>query len=242
MADFKVSVLTGAVTETESLRKTVMTVLETCNHSDLAEIIICYPDRVTPECKAVIDELCSMPCDVPVIPYKQVLPRMGFIKELIEMAKGTHCITVDSDLALDVTLIPEMIKVAKSEPDVIVSASRWMKGGNFSGYNPAKLVLNFAAQKFLSVLFGGNLTDYTIPFQIAPVKVYKSINFESNEFPLLLELVLKPLRLGSEFIEVPTECRAREQGKSSNSFLQTAKYLSTALRIRFMKKEDIIKK
>ena len=242
MTDFNVSVLTGAVTETESLRKTVMTVLEVCNHSDLAEIIICYPDRVTAGCKAVIDELCAMPCDVPVIPYKQSMPRMGFIKELIEMARGSHCITVDSDLALDVGLIPEMIRVAKSRPDVIVSASRWMKGGSFKGYNPARLVLNFAAQKFLKVLFGGNLTDYTIPFQIAPAAVYKSINFESNEFPILLELVLKPLRIGCEFIEVPTQCRAREQGKSSNSFWQTAKYLSTALHIRFKKKEDIIKK
>lgn len=242
MADFKVSILTGAVTETESLRETVMTILETCNHSDLAEIIICYPDRVTSECKSVIDELCAMPCDVPVIPYKQKLPRMGFIKELVEISKGSHCITVDSDLALDITLIPEMIRIAKTKPDTIVSASRWMKGGNFSGYNPVKLAVNFAAQKFLSVLFGGNLTDYTIPFQIAPANLYKSINFESNEFPLLLEFVLKPLRLGCEFVEVPTECRGRKQGKSSNSFMQTAKYLSTALHIRFMKKEDIIKK
>ncbi len=242
MKEFKVSILTGAVTETDSLRETILTILNTCNHSDLAEIIIGYPDRITAECKAVVDELTSMPCDVPIIAHRQTLPRMGFIKEIIEMSKGTHCITVDSDLALDVTLIPEMISIAKSEPDVIVSASRWMDGGNFSGYNSARLAFNRAAQKFLSVLFNSKLTDYTIPFQIAPTKVYKSINFESNEFPLLLELVLKPLRLGYKFKEVPTECRGRKQGKSSNSFWQTAKYFSTALHVRFMKKEDITKK
>ena len=242
MGEFRVSVLTGAVTETDSLRKTVLTVLEACSHSDLAEIIIGYPDRATPECLAVIDELCSMRCDVPIIAYKQTLPRMGFIKELIQMAKGTHCITVDSDLALDISLIPQMIERAKAEPDVVVSASRWLKGCDFSGYNPAKLVVNYAAQKFLSLLFMSRLTDFTIPFQIAPTKLYKSINFESNEFPILLELVLKPLRLGCEFVEIPTNCYGRKQGKSSNSFGQTAKYLTTAFHIRFMKKEDIIKK
>ncbi len=242
MEEFKVSILTGAVTETDSLRETVLTILETCNTSDLAEIIIFYPDRVTPECLAVIEELCEIRCDVPITAYKQILPRMGFIKEFIEMAKGTHCITVDSDLALDIKLIPEMIERAKAQPDAVISASRWLKGCNFSGYNPIKLAFNFAAQKFLSVLFGGKLTDYTIPFQIAPADVYKSINFESNEFPLLLELVLKPLRIGCEFVEVPTNCYGRKQGKSSNSFLQTAKYLSTALHIRFMKKGDILKK
>lgn len=241
MKEFRVSVLTGAVTETDSLRKTVLTVLETCNHIDLAEIIIGYPDRATPECLEVIDELCLMPCDVPIVAHKQVLPRMGFIKELIQMAKGTHCITVDSDLALDISLIPQMIERAKAEPDVIVSASRWLKGCSFSGYSPAKLVANFAAQKFLAFLFMSRLTDFTIPFQIAPAKIYKSINFESNGFPLLLELVLKPLRLGCEFVEIPTNCYGRKQGKSSNSFRQTAKYFSTALHIRFMKKENILK-
>ena len=242
MKEFKVSILTGAVTETDSLRETVLTVLETCNHTDLAEIIIGYPDRVTPECLAVIDELCSMPCDVPIIAYKQILPRMGFIKELIQLAKGTHCITVDSDLALDIELIPAMIERAKTQPDIIVSASRWLKGCNFSGYNPVRLAVNFVAQKFLAVIFMSSLTDFTIPFQIAPAEIYKSINFESNEFPILLELVLKPLRIGCKFVEIPTDCKAREQGKSSNSFLQTAKYLSTALHIRFMRKEYIFKK
>ena len=61
MSEFKnVSILIGAVTETDSLRTTVDTVLGICRHEDLAEIMICYPDRVTPECLAVINELTEM--------------------------------------------------------------------------------------------------------------------------------------------------------------------------------------
>jgi len=75
-----------------------------------------------------------------------------------------------------------------------------------------------------------------------PTEIYRSIKWESEGFPILLELVLKPLRIGCEFIEIPTNCYGRTQGKSSNSFRQTAKYFSTAIHIRFMKKENILKK
>ena len=72
--------------------------------------------------------------------------------------------------------------------------------------------------------------------------LYKSIEWENEGFPIFIEMVLKPLRLGYKFTEVPTNCYPRRQGESKNSFLQTAMYLKTALHIRFMKKKDILKK
>ena len=86
------------------------------------------------------------------------------------------------------------------------------------------------------------MTDFTIPFQIVPTELYQAINWENEGFPILIEAVLKPVRLGYDFVEIPTNCYSRKQGKSSNSFKQTAKYLPVALHIRFMKKKDILKK
>lgn len=242
VSEFKnVSILTGAVTETDSLRETVNTVLALCNHDDIAEIVICYPDRVTPECLSVINELTSLNCDVPIVSFEQTFPFMSFIVEMIDKAKGSHCITIDSDLALDLTLIPQMIEGAKKEPDTIFSASRWLGGNEFEGYGKIKNIINFLSQKFLSVLYSSNLTDFTIPMQIAPTKLYRSINFEETNFALLLEMVLKPLRLGTKFKELPTDCRSRKQGKSSNSTLQLLSYLKVALRVRFMPKDKILR-
>ncbi len=242
MSEFKnVSILTGAVTETDSLRETVNTVLALCNHDDIAEIVICYPDRVTPECLSVINELTSLNCDVPIVSFEQTFPFMSFIVEMIDKAKGSHCITIDSDLALDLTLIPQMIEGAKKEPDTIFSASRWLGGNEFEGYGKIKNIINFLSQKFLSVLYSSNLTDFTIPMQIAPTELYRSINFEETNFALLLEMVLKPLRLGTKFKELPTDCRSRKQGKSSNSTLHLLSYLKVALRVRFMPKDKILR-
>lgn len=235
------TIITGAVTETDSLRHTVNSILETCSHSDLTEIIIGYPGRATPECLEIINELAASDCDVPIIAFRQTRPRLGFLTEAFDAAKGSHCITVDSDMALDISLIPKMIECAKKEPETIFSASRWLGGNKFHGYGRAKKIWNYCSQKLLSVLFGGGLTDYTIPFQIAPSELYRSINFEETGFPIFLEMVLKPLRLGCKFTELPTDCTSRREGRSSNSAMQTLAYLKTALHIRFIPKDKILK-
>ena len=243
MSDFKdVTIMTGAVTETDSLRKTVLTLLNVCDSKDLREIIISYSPKATPECKAVVEELASMKSDVPIITFQQNRKGLAAIVDMIEIAKGSHCILLDSDMALDVECVAKMIEGARKDGDTIITASRWLKGCEFYGYSKSKRFLNFIAQIFLRILFGKKMTDFTIPFQIVPTELYQAINWENEGFPILIEAVLKPVRLGYDFVEIPTNCYSRKQGKSSNSFKQTAKYLPVALHIRFMKKKDILKK
>ncbi len=243
MNEFKgVSIVTGAVTETSSLQGTVDFILANCNHADIAQIIIGYPDRATSECLETIKSIEANLTEVEVITFLQKRKSLGFLTEAFDKATGSHIITVDSDMALDLALIPVMIENAKKEPDTIFSASRWLGGNKFYGYNKFKKVLNICAQKFLSVLYASDLTDFTIPYQIIPTEILQSIEFEETGFPIFLEMVLKPLRLGYKFKELPTDCHSRTEGKSSNSFAQIPQYLRTALHVRFMPKENILKK
>ena len=188
----------------------------------------------------VVNEIKASETDVPIIVMKQIRPNMACVNDTIDVSKGSHCLLLASDMALDLDIVPHLIELAKKEPNIIHSVSRWKKGCKFYGYGKFKRVINFCAQKFLAVLYLRNLTDFTIPVQIAPAELYKSIKFEETGFPFLLEMVLKPIRLGYRFTETPTNCYSRKEGKSSNSFMQTADYLRVALHIRFMKKEDIL--
>ena len=87
MTEFSgVSIVTGAVTETDSLRRTVEFILENCNHNDLTEIIIGYPDRATSECVAVIKELEAKKGDVRVWSFVQKRPSLGFLTEAFDFA------------------------------------------------------------------------------------------------------------------------------------------------------------
>lgn len=238
----KLSVLTGAVDETETLEYTVNEILRVCDTDDIEEIIILKAPHITPECEAVIEKLLKSDLPVPIFAPKQKGRGIGSLVEMFNIAKGSHCLLTVTDNAVDHSCIPQMIEKVKQNGDVIAKTSRWMPGCEFVGYSKTRHIMNYLGQKFLTLLFGKKSTDYTSPYQIAPTEVYKSIKWESEGFPILLELVLKPLRIGCEFIEIPTNCYGRTQGESSNSFRQTAKYFSTALHIRFMKKENILKK
>ena len=243
MAEFKnATIMMGAVDETDSLRDTVLGVLALCDHRDLREIIIGYSQHITPACKAVVDEMAALDADVPVVTFMQHKKGIAALTEMIDIARGSHCILLASDMALDLRCVADMIEGAKRDGNTIVSSSRWLKGCTFYEYSRVKRVLNFAAQQFLKLLFRAKMTDFTNPCQIVPTEVYQSIAWESEGLPILIEMVLKPLRLGCRFTEVPTNCYPRRQGKSKNSFRQTALYLQTALHIRFMKKQDMLKK
>lgn len=236
------SIMLGAVTEVETLKQTVETILEICEHKDLCEIIICYSDRSTPQSLEACRQIKENETDVPIVIMKQTRPYMACVNDTIDASRGSHCLLLASDMALDLSTVPVLIEKAKKEPEVIHSVSRWMKGCKFYGYGNFKRIINFIAQKFLALLFMRNMTDFTIPVQIAPAALYKSIKFEEVRFPFLLEMVLKPIRLGYKFTETPTNCYSRKEGKSSNSAKQTFDYLRVALHIRFMKKEDILLK
>jgi len=243
MAEFRnVTIITGAVNETDSLRETVLTLFRICDCKDLRGIVISCSPFITPQCQAVIDELTAMESDVPIVTFVQKRKGLGTVIEAIERARGSHCILLDSDMGLDLECVPKMIDGAKKDGDTIITTSRWLKGCEFYGYSKIKRVLNFIAQIFLRILFRKKITDFTNPFQIAPTELYQAIEWESEGFPIFMEAVLKPVRLGYKFIEIPTNCYSRKQGKSNNSFKQTAEYLPVALHICFMKKKNILKK
>ena len=242
MAEFKnISVLMGAVDETDSLRYTVNEILRICNPDDLKEIIILKAPHITPESEAVIKELLEMKSPVEIIAVAQKKKGIGALVEMFDIARGSHCVLSASDNAVDLECISQMIEKAKENGDVIVKGSRWLPGCKFIGYSKLRYVMNFLGQLFLIVLYGKITIDYTSPYQIVPTEIYRSIKWESEGFPILLELVLKPIRLGCKFVTIPTNCYGRKQGKSSNSLKYTAKYFSTALHIRFMKKKDLLK-
>ena len=236
------TIMLGAVTETTSLKETVETLVRICDKDDIKEISVCYSPRTTKESMAVVNELANADYPIKIVAFMQKRPFMLSVADSMDRAQGSHCILLASDMALDLECVNDMIEGAKKSPDTIYSCSRWLPGCRMYGYGKIRYVLNFIAQKFFRILYGAKLTDFTNSMQIAPTNLYQSIKWESEGFPIFLEVVLKPLRLGYKFVEIPTNSYPRTDGKSSNSFSQTAAYLKTAIRIRFMKKEDILKK
>ncbi|MCL2495732.1 MAG: glycosyltransferase family 2 protein [Oscillospiraceae bacterium] len=235
------TILLPAVNETYSMRETVDTLLATCDKSDLRELFIVLCDRTTPACAAAAEGIRDMGCGVPVVIYYQQRPFVGMaIREAFERARGSHAVLMSTDLETDPRLVARMIAQAKKNPDAVVTASRWIRGGGFRNYSKLKLVLNYIFQKSIGIFFLTRCTDLTYGYRLFPTALVQSIRWEEEKHPFFLETILKPLRLGVRVIELPVKWEARTEGASQNTFFQNFKYFKTAWHIRWMKKEDIM--
>ena len=239
-----VSILLPALNETFSFEETVRIILDECKRQDLRELIAIVCDRSTKECLASIEKSRKNSEEAGVefhILWQTTPGAGGALRDGIDMAKGSHIITMSTDLETNPHSIQEMINLEKQMPGGIVTTSRWLKKGSFHGYNKLKFVLNFLFQKIFSLYYGVHMSDMTYSYQIAPAKLYKSIRWEEWKHPFFLELTLKPARLNVPFREIPTDWSARQEGESQNTLLQTFKYLPIAFRVRFETRNKILK-
>jgi Glycosyl transferase family 2 len=238
--ELSVSVILPVTDETFSLKQTVRTI-SASNGESIKEFIIVIYKKTTNESRQVIQELQDELGDK-IIVHDQKLPFLGgAIREAFELCSGTHVIMMASDLETDPNLVRTLIDEEKKNPEMIITATRWAKGGDFEGYNPLKLVFNYIFQKFFSLLYGVNLTDMTYGYRIFPTSLVKSINWEELRHPFLFETILKPLRLGVQVKEIPGVWSARKEGESQNTFLRNFEYFPIGLKVRFTKKSKLLK-
>jgi hypothetical protein len=239
-ADLSVSVILPVTDETFSLKQTVDIISSTCGTA-IQEFIIVIYKKTTEESKKVIQQL-EKDYSGKIIVHTQKLPFLGgAVREAFDLTKGTHVIMMASDLETDPNLVQKLIEEEKADPQMIVTATRWVKGGGFEGYNPVKFLLNYVFQKFFSILYGVNLTDMTYGFRIFPSTLVRSIQWEELRHPFLFETILKPLRLGVRVKEIPGVWAVRKEGESQNTFLRNFEYFPIGLKVRFTKKNKLLK-
>lgn len=227
-----VSIILPVMDEAISLTKTVEIILQE-SAADIKELIIVVCDRTNDGSTAAI-ELLKQRFSELIVLHRQKLPFVGgAIREGFDLARGSHVILMASDLETNPYDVPKLIAQSKLHPGAIITASRWLKGGNFSGYGKAKLLANWVFQRFFSFLYNVHLTDMTFAYRLFPTKVLRSIKWEELRHPFFFETIIKPIRLGVEIIEIPTTWAARTEGQSHNSFLRNFEYFKTGFQMRF---------
>lgn len=236
-----VTIIVGTTNERDSLIRTVDTIMESCDSGDISKILLVKSKDASPDCNYAID-LLEKKYPEKVFGLEQSRPFVGgAIRDGFDAADSSHIMLLPSDLAIELSCVAKMIERAKAEPEIIIKTSRWLEKNSFHSYGKSRKLLNKAAQIFLRVLYGINLTDFTNPVQISPSQAYRKSDWKELNFPFLLEMVVVPIRLGYRFEEIAVRCYSREEGFSRNSAKQTALYLKTALRVRFTPKKKLTK-
>lgn len=232
-----VTVFVLASNEVISLRKTVNKIKENCLDEDLKKIIIVLKSEICPsffEAKKLIAENSKVEL------YIQKAPTAALcLAELPPMAESSHFIIMAADMEMNPDNIKDFIKIAKSHPESIICAAKWLKGSTVEGYGRIHELCSRTMNLFISLLFNKNIKDPFSVFQIYPVSVYKKMNF-NNPSTFLYEYTLKPLRLGIEYKEIPTVYKKRNEEKSNFNIGTLVKvglcFCLTALKIRFTPK------
>jgi len=234
------SVILPVVNETHSLLKTVEIIESDCA-SDVKEYLIVVCNKTTLESIKVSEKLRNNNPERFILHYQKLPFLGGAIREAFDLAQGSHVIMMASDLETDPNDVKQLIAMAKDQPNAIITASRWLKDGNFTGYNKLKMLLNFIFQKLFSIIFTTSLTDMTYGYRIFPTLLVKSIFWEELRHSFLFETLIKPLRLGVPIYEIPSRWSARVEGESQNTFMRNFAYFKIGLSVRFCSRKAMLK-
>jgi hypothetical protein len=233
------TIVLPVMTETASLVETVEVVWGDCQ-ADIEELLIVVCERTRQQSMDVVRSIKQGLGDMVVV-HHQNLPFLGgAMREAFTLARGSHTVMMASDLETNPGDVRKLIAEAKKYPQAIITASRWLAGGGFDGYDPIKLMANHAFQRFFSVLYGASLSDLTYGYRLFPTRLIQAIRWTELRHPFLFETIVKPLRLGVPVVEIPTSWRARREGQSQNTLMRNLLYFRTGLQTRFTSRKSLL--
>jgi dolichol-phosphate mannosyltransferase len=236
----RLSVILPVMNETESLRETVRLLVAGCA-AYLHEIVIVTSPRTTPESQAAIATVAHL-STCPIRVFEQQLPGLGgALREAFDRVSGDWVVMMASDLETDPGVVSQMVERMLQNDCDIVTASRWLAGGGFQDYGRLRLLLNQGFQILIARMYGVQLTDLTYGFRLFRTSIVQTIRWEEHAHPMLLETVVKPLRLGYRVVEVPAPWSKRIEGVSNNTFAYNIRYLRTALKNRFRPRHQLLR-
>ncbi len=212
----RLKIIVLATTEQSTLTQTVRTLLDKCPNEDISEIVILMLSQDCPSAPYAEKIIKDNTSDVPVSRHIQKTP--GLYPAVFEAMQLTdncsHILIIGSDLEMDPNSVPEMLETAKRNPEAIVCASKFMKGSKRVKYGAIHYVCNRAVNTAVKLLLHIKGTEILSTFQIFPVKLLKKMNF-TDKTRSYYQYTMRPLTMGAEYIEIPTDYIRRTEGDSN---------------------------
>ena len=210
------------VNEVDSFFKTIDIILESCDHGDIEEIIICLADFCSQESRDAVYKVVNSQHELGV--KVRVFVQRGSIaqalKEITASLCGSHYIIQPSDLEVNPHMISRIIKAAKQKPKTILTGSRFMSGADSSELAPIKKFFYPAVRFMVQQLYSCKLTDTTICYRCVPCEYVKDLVLKETSYAVLFEMMLKFIRLGYPIEEFPIKYKRRTEGTSNVKFFK----------------------
>lgn len=132
----------------------------------------------------------------------------------IKTSRGKNILVMDADFSHPPQLIPRIISELKHESNCVVIGSRYAKGGTTVGVPLNRVIISFGATGIAR--YGLNVKEVQDPmsgFFALPRHVLKDIEFNTQGFKILLEILVKKQRHVT-VKEIPYTFTVRKYGDS----------------------------
>jgi glycosyltransferase involved in cell wall biosynthesis len=232
-------VIVLAFNEVESLRLTVNELHDLLDINS-TRITISTSKRALPDCQNTAKELEIAYPNVFV--YFQKNPFVAAaVLEAVDQVDSKYVVYMSADKETPAELVPQLLATIESSDFDIVAASRWINEGSFTDYGKLKYIISTGAQLLCKLLYSSRLTEFTYGFRIYKRVILKQFNYKESKHPFFLESLLVPLVLGSKTHEIPVRWKPRTEGESVATFRTWVSYLSPIIRIRFTRKNNLLR-
>lgn len=226
----KLVVIVLAFNEVDSLIETIQ-ILEDSTDASSTQIVISTSKFADLNCRKTAYFLEERYANV--IVYEQKKPFVAAaVLEAKELFESEYVIYMSADNETPALLVPTLLRMIEQNAVDIVSASRWIEGGSFSGYGKGKWIVSKITQHLCKILYLSGLTEFTYGFRIYKSEILKVCNFKEAKHPFFLESLLIPLRLKYRVCEIPVAWVPRTEGKSVVTLSTLISYVRPLVRVR----------
>ncbi len=223
MSEIKLSVIIPMFNEAENAIDTIRRVEQTLNALGEPFEIIPVNDGSTDETLQILDQIAETNPNVRVVSYWKNGGRGKALRYGFKAARGHYISSVDADLSYDPEYILKMAKVLDQEDDIdVVLASPYMPGGRTEGVPLNRLLISKLGNQIINLSMPENIYTITCVVRCYRREVLESLDLESNDKEIHLEILSKVLAMGFKVKEIPAVLTARQRGRSKFRFRSTA--------------------
>ena len=158
-----------------------------------------------------------------VVSYPKNIGRGMALRTGFKESSGDIIVSIDADLSFAPNHILDLINVLKNDPDVdFVLGSPFVPGGAVQNVPFHRLWISKLGNKILRYTMPNRICYSTGVFRAYRRKVIDSLELESDDKEIHLEILSKAVALGFRVKEVPVVLTGRTRGKSKFKFKKTA--------------------
>ncbi len=217
------SIIIPMFNEAENAETTLKKVEEVLAQFHGAYEIIPVNDGSIDNTLGILKEVAEKNEKIKVVSYPKNIGRGMALRSGFKAANGDIIVSIDADLSFAPNHILDLINVLRNESDVdLVLGSPFCPGGRVQNVPFHRLWISKLGNKILRYTMPNRIYYSTGVFRAYRRKVLDSLELESDDKEIHLEILSKAMALGYRVKEVPVVLSTRTRGKSKFKFKKTA--------------------